>query len=218
MSVSLLTASRGPHCQLLKSAHISSLWLSLRFLSSESLWLPLLLLSAFTGSCDYIVSMWKIEGYLFILRPHQMVKNLPTMQETGTWSLHWEDPLEKGMATHSSILAWRISGPKEPRGLQYMGSQRVRHDWVTNTCIISTMFINTIIRGQKSCEPKSCLIQTLIEKSNITVIHPANAVPPLYSRHWPRCRLHNRKQTETPELQSLGAYIWTGKDASKQRK
>ena len=218
MSVSLPTASRGPHCQLLKSAHISSLQFSLRFLSSESLWLPLLLLSAFTGSCDYIVSMWKIGGNLFILRPHQMVKNLPTMQETGIWSLHWEDPLEKGMATHSSILAWRILGPKEPRGLQSMGSQRVRHDWVTNTCIISTMFINTIIGGQKSCEPKSCLIQTLIEKSNITVIHPANAVHPLYSRHWPRCRLHNREQIETPELQSLGAYIWIGKDANKQGK
>ena len=55
----------------------------------------------------------------------QMVKILPAMQETWVWSLSWEDPLEKGMATHSSILAWRITWMHEPGGLQSMGSQRV---------------------------------------------------------------------------------------------
>ena len=55
------------------------------------------------------------------------------MQETWVWSLGWEDPLEKEMATHSSILAWRISWTEEPGGLQSMGSQRVGHDWATNT-------------------------------------------------------------------------------------
>ena len=50
-----------------------------------------------------------------------MVKNLPTMQETRVQSLGWEDLLEKGMATHSSILAWRIPWIKEPRGIQSMG-------------------------------------------------------------------------------------------------
>ena len=58
----------------------------------------------------------------------QMVKNLPSMPETWVRSLGWEDPLEKGMATHSSILSWRIPGAEEPGGLQSMGSQRVRHD------------------------------------------------------------------------------------------
>ena len=58
----------------------------------------------------------------------QMVKNLPEMQETWVSSLVQEDPLEKGMATHSSILAWRISWPEEPGGLESMGLQRVRHD------------------------------------------------------------------------------------------
>ena len=58
----------------------------------------------------------------------QMVKNLPAMQETWLPSLGWEDPLEKGMATHSSILAWRIPWTEEPDGLQSMGSQRVRHN------------------------------------------------------------------------------------------
>ena len=58
----------------------------------------------------------------------QLVKNLPTMQETWVQALGWEDPLEKGMAMHSSILAWRIPWTKEPGGLQSMGSQRVGHD------------------------------------------------------------------------------------------
>ena len=58
----------------------------------------------------------------------QMVKNLPAMQGTWVWSLGWEDPLEKGMATHSSILAWRNPWREKPGGLQPMGSQRVRHD------------------------------------------------------------------------------------------
>ena len=58
----------------------------------------------------------------------QTVKNLPTMQETRVQSLGREDPVEKGMVTHSSILAWKIPWTKEPKGLQSMGSQRVRHD------------------------------------------------------------------------------------------
>ena len=58
-------------------------------------------------------------------------KNLPAMQEpqeTQIQSLGWEDPLEEGMATHSSILAWRISWTEEPSGLQSIGSQRVGYD------------------------------------------------------------------------------------------
>ena len=58
----------------------------------------------------------------------QMVKNLPVMQETEVQSLGWEDPLEKGMATCSSILAWRIPRTEEPGRLPSIGSQRVRHN------------------------------------------------------------------------------------------
>ena len=58
----------------------------------------------------------------------QSVKNLPAVQEARVQSLGWEDPLEKEMATHSSILAWKISRTEEPGGLQSMGSQRVGHD------------------------------------------------------------------------------------------
>ena len=61
-----------------------------------------------------------------------MVKNLSAMQETWVQSLGQEDPLEKGMATHSSILAWSIPWTEEPGRLQSIGSQRVGHDWATN--------------------------------------------------------------------------------------
>ena len=58
----------------------------------------------------------------------QSIKNLPAMPETQVSSLGWEDPLEKEMATHSSILAWKIPWMEEPGGLQCMGSHRVDHN------------------------------------------------------------------------------------------
>ena len=58
---------------------------------------------------------------------------LSAMEETQILSLGWEDPLEKEMATHCSILAWRIPWSEEPGGLQSLGLQRVGHDWATNT-------------------------------------------------------------------------------------
>ena len=68
-----------------------------------------------------------------------LVKNLPAMQETWVQSLHWEDPLEKGRATHSSILAWRI-----PWTIQSMGSQRVGHDWATYVHMLSKRCISNL--------------------------------------------------------------------------
>ena len=67
----------------------------------------------------------------------QSVRNLPAVQETLVQSLGQKDPLEKEMATHSRILAWKISGTQEPGGLQSMGSQRVWHDWATNTYLLT---------------------------------------------------------------------------------
>ena len=61
----------------------------------------------------------------------QLVKNLPTMQETWVRSLAREDPLEEGMATHSSILSWKIPWTEEPGRLQSIGSQKVMHDWAS---------------------------------------------------------------------------------------
>ena len=72
---------------------------------------------------------WRHMAYLVA----QMVKTLPAMQETWVRSLGQKDPLEKGMATHSSILDWRIPWTEEPSRLYSMGSQRIGHDWATNT-------------------------------------------------------------------------------------
>ena len=85
---------------------------------------------------DYIVhgvtkSRTRLSDFHFTSLLVQTVKNLPAMQETQVQSLGGEDPLEEGMATHSSILAWRIPWTEEPGGLQSIGSQRVRHDLVT---------------------------------------------------------------------------------------
>ena len=77
-----------------------------------------------------------------------MVENLPAMWETWVQSLGWEDPMEESMASHSSILAWRIPWTEEPGGLQLLGLQRVRHDWMTvehtppSICIYLIYFIN----------------------------------------------------------------------------
>ena len=68
----------------------------------------------------------------------QMVKCLPTMWETWVWSLGWEDLLEKEMATHSSILAWKIPWMEERGRLQSMGLQRVGHDWASFALLYKT--------------------------------------------------------------------------------
>ena len=79
---------------------------------------------------DFIESKWVLpltRGFGGL--PHgSAVKYPPAMQETRLQSLGWEDPLEEGMATHSSILYWRIPWTEEPGGLQSIGSQRVRRD------------------------------------------------------------------------------------------
>ena len=86
-------------------------------------------------------------------------KNLPAMWEMWVWSLGWENPLEKGMATHSSILAWKIPWTEEPGGLQFMGSQRVRHNWVNNTqthtfCLSNNMDLSLYINIGNALEPE----------------------------------------------------------------
>ena len=64
----------------------------------------------------------------------ETVKNLPAVWKTQVQSLRWEDPPEKGMATHSSVLAWRIPWTEEFGRLQSMESQRVGHEEATDTC------------------------------------------------------------------------------------
>ena len=71
----------------------------------------------------------------------KMVKNLPVTQNTWVQSLGWEDPLEKGMATHSSILTWRILWTEEPGKLQSMGSQRLGHNWATKHSTVHSVYL-----------------------------------------------------------------------------
>ena len=75
--------------------------------------------------CTFHQRNWKALSSLIA----QMAKNPRAVQETQVWSLSWEDPLEKGMATQSRILAWRIPWTEEPGGLQCTGSHRAGHDW-----------------------------------------------------------------------------------------
>ena len=98
--------------------------------------------SLFINYCDILV-------FLSSLVP-QTVKNLPAIQEFQIQSLGWEGLLQKGMATHSSILAWRIPWTEEPGRLQSMEQQRVRRDWTTNThtysgCHLSGFTIITVL-------------------------------------------------------------------------
>ena len=84
---------------------------------------------------DWMTSLTTIHTSLVA----QTVENQPAMQETWVWSLGWEDPQEKGMATHSDILAWRIPSTQELGGLQSMELQRAGHDWATNAFTIQPM-------------------------------------------------------------------------------
>ena len=82
----------------------------------------------------------KVMSLLFNMLSAQRLKNLPGTRETWVWSLGQEDTLEKEMATHSSILAWRIPWTEEPGGLQSTGSQKVRHNWATSLSTLSFFF------------------------------------------------------------------------------
>ena len=110
----------------------------------------------------------------------QMVKDPPAIQKTWIPSLGWEDPLEEGMATHSSILAWRILWTEEPGGLQSMGSQRLRHDWVTNTVYRVNLRLSSYLSH------KSIFILKNIYKCNANIIpNKINTTSLLLSNTWP---------------------------------
>ena len=76
----------------------------------------------------FTIALMNLEDFMLVIPVAQMVKNLPAMQEIQVRSLGQEDPLEKEMAIHSSVLAWKIPWTEESGGLQSMGSQRVGHD------------------------------------------------------------------------------------------
>ena len=119
----------------------------------------------------------------------QTVKNLPAMQETQVQLLDLEDPLEEGIATHSSILSWKIPWIEEPGGLQSMVLQRVRHDWatVTHTQHVQNSFLYFPIL--QSCLPflspdflPRCIPLSLSHLLNrISLYLPLSAPPPFFS-------------------------------------
>ena len=88
-----------------------------------------------------------------------MVKRLPAMQKTWVRFLGWEDPLEKEMAIHCSTLAWKIPWTEEPDRPQSMGSQRVRHGWVTSLHVILRIFLflllPTLLGGLREIKNKT---------------------------------------------------------------
>ena len=92
-------------------------------------WLQLIFIYNSVKTYKILLVFWLESIWLSLVA--QMVKNLPTVQEVR--SLGWEDLLEKGMATHSSILAWRTPWIEESGGLWFRGSQRIGHNWATNT-------------------------------------------------------------------------------------
>ena len=84
-----------------------------------------------------------------------VVKNPPAKQKTQVRSLGWEDPLEEGMATHSSILAWRIPWTEEPGRLQSIGSQRVDHDWSDLACTHAYLLLNWFYKARERSKEKN---------------------------------------------------------------
>ena len=117
----------------------------------------------YKSDCSYLL----ILSDIYFLRGFpgdSMIKNRPPMQEpqkTGVWSLGQEDPLEEGMATHSSILAWRISWTEEPGELQSKGSQRVGQDW-SNLACMHILLRNANHRG--NLQEESFVLNDLIEE------------------------------------------------------
>ena len=89
----------------------------------------LTIVNKIVGKFSFVLNVWEMK---WLDRVAQMLKNLPAMQETQIKPLGWKNLLEKGMATHCSILAWRIPWTEEPGGVQSMRWQRVGHDWATN--------------------------------------------------------------------------------------
>ena len=111
-----------------------SIWVSLKF-----------------ANCFEYLQIFK---YLQIFFPvAQTVKNMPAMQETLVQSLGQGDPWEKGMSTHSSVLAWRIPWTEQPSRLQSMGSQMVGLDWVTGTFIFLSLTMSQILHMSINCSP-----------------------------------------------------------------
>ena len=161
-------------------------FISLKLLLSKILWF-----SHFVGEPNYwsvgftqeiaIVGHFWIFPYCFFSCYIYTWFWRTAMQETWVWSLGWEDPLEKGMATHSSILAWRIPWTEEPGGLHSTGSQRVGHDWATSLSLSFTfegllILWLQVISTQSLCTQNDTYCTTKPEI--LPTVNPWSCLPP----------------------------------------
>ena len=117
---------------------------------SESFW---------TLSNDYFMSIWVSHWNVFQWNVSQVAPTNAGDTRDRVWSLGQEDPLEEEMATHPSIIVWRISWTEEPGGLQSMGSQRVGRNWATNTHwnALDNCYVPTAGEGNGTPLQHSCL-------------------------------------------------------------
>ena len=140
-----------------------------------------------------------------------MVYNLPAVQETRIWSLDQEDSPGEGKATHSSVLAWRIPWTEEPGGLQSMGSQRVRHDWETNSFTLS---VESCREGTWKCLVLSPGLESLKQQKEENT-----------STHLRRSHLYrtitllsrdNKENKHTDKPHSIHQAVWPFKDVADE--
>ena len=139
----------------------------------------------------------------------QMVKNLPAMQETQIQSLGQEDPLEKGMATLSSILAWRIPRTEEPGTLQSKRSQRVGHDWATNTLTFTFhTHTHTYTRLFSSVQFSRSVMSAIKKKKKNNVICSNMGRPRHYHTKWRK----SDRERQIPHI----TYMWNLKNKTNE--
>ena len=143
-----------------------------------------------------------------------MVKNMPAMREIRVRSLGWEDPLEKGTAIHSGILAWWIPWTEKPGGLQSMGSQRAGHDWASE-------YYNVVIYAHltdwdtkvKVKVPQSC--PTLCDPM-CCIVHGIQArTPELVDFPFSRGSSQPRDQTQVSHTADGFFTIWATREAQE---
>ena len=138
-------------------------------------------------------------------REAQIGKNLPAMQETWVWSLGREDPLTKGKATHWSIFAWRIPRTEKPGGLQSMGSNRVGHDWATNTSAYAYVYVRV---HAESLQAGSVLKSGTVSFT-LNLLYLTHGWPTVNAGDWMVVRLELREQLifQTPILLTHQRYF-----------
>ena len=131
-----------------------------------------------------------------------MVKNLAAMLETSVWSLGWEDPLEEGMATHPSILAWRILKDRRAWQAKSMGSQRVRHNWMTKHSTVATCWPTLSIYVQLQFLGRGCKYIWRINEQKFIKFDENNKTTDLKSSMNPSTR-NLKKLTPRPNIVKL---------------